>query len=124
MKNPRIKNKFIEELEKVPIISLACEKVGLSRQTIYRWIKVDPIFKKRVDDASDMGTESVCDLAESKLVSNINNGDQRAIEYFLTNNKKKYYRPKKPMSYESQKFIPVQIIRHATYDKKDDAIIY
>jgi len=85
---------FLEQLKNIPNISLACEKVGLSRNTVYRWCNEDEEFKKRIDDAMNDGVESINDLAESKLISSINNGNLRAIEYWLTNNKKTYIKPR------------------------------
>ncbi len=105
MKKHYKENKFLEQLERVPNVSLACEKVGLSRNTIYRWRGEDPAFAARMDTALIAGTESVNDLAESKLISHINNGSMRAIQYWLDNNKKNYIKPRPKI--EQQPFIPV-----------------
>lgn len=94
MKKYRKEGPFLEQLKNIPNISLACEKVGLSRNTVYRWCNDDEEFKKRVDSAMNDGVESINDLAESKLISSINNGNMRAIEYWLTNNKKTYIKPR------------------------------
>jgi len=105
MKKHYKENKFLEQLERVPNVSLACEKVGLSRNTIYRWRGEDPAFAARMDAALVAGTESVNDLAESKLISHINSGNMRAIQYWLDNNKKTYIKPRPKV--EQQPFIPV-----------------
>jgi hypothetical protein len=94
MKKKYKEDKFLEQLERVPNVSLACEKVGLSRNTVYRWCIEDTEFKARMDTALDSGVHSVNDLAESKLISHINNGNLRAIQYWLDNNKKNYIRPR------------------------------
>jgi hypothetical protein len=94
MKKKYKEDKFLEQLERVPNVSLACEKVGLSRNTVYRWCIEDTDFKARMDTALDSGVHSVNDLAESKLISHINNGNLRAIQYWLDNNKKNYIRPR------------------------------
>jgi hypothetical protein len=47
-----------------------------------------------MDEAIETGTESVNDLAESKLIGHINSGSLRAIEYWLDNNKRNYARPR------------------------------
>lgn len=94
MKKYRKEKPFLEELRKIPNISLACEKVGIARNTVYRWRNEDSDFDARVEDALVSGVESVNDLAESKLVTNINNGNMRAIQYWLDNNKKTYIRPR------------------------------
>jgi hypothetical protein len=94
MKRHRKENIFLEQLRTIPNISLACEKVGLSRNTIYRWCNEDLEFKKNLDEAISAGTESVNDLAESKLINHINQGNMQAIRYWLDNNKKTYIRPR------------------------------
>ena len=109
MKRYKREKAFLEEIRTVPNISLACEKVGLSRNTVYRWCKEDPAFKVRLDEAINTGTESINDLAESKLISYINgvrtvdtHGHEqvdyrlslRALMYWLDSNKKSYARPR------------------------------
>jgi len=106
MKKHYKENKFLEQLERVPNVSLACEKVGLSRNTIYRWRGEDPAFAARMDTALVAGTESVNDLAESKLISHINSGNLRAIQYWLDNNKKAYIKPRDKNMWK-QPFVPV-----------------
>ena len=101
MKKPRLAKKFLEELSKIPIVSIACEKTGLSRQTVYRWREEDLHFRNAFDNALEMGNNSITDLAESKLISNVNNGNQRAIEFLLINNKRKYHRPKLPLQVDT-----------------------
>ncbi|MCA9359474.1 hypothetical protein KC850_00355 [Candidatus Kaiserbacteria bacterium] len=105
MKKKYRENKFLEQLERVPNVSLACEKVGLARNTIYRWRGEDSAFAARMDTALMAGTESVNDLAESKLISHINNGSMRAIQYWLDNHKKEYIKPRPKM--EQQPLSPV-----------------
>ncbi len=94
MKRYRKESVFLEQLRTIPNISLACEKVGLSRNTIYRWCNEDQDFKERLDNAIKTGTESINDLAESKLINHINSGNLRAIQYWLDNNKRNYSRPR------------------------------
>jgi len=94
MKKHYKENLFIEQLERVPNVSLACEKVGIARNTVYRWCGEDPDFKARMDTALKSGVHSINDLAESKLISHINNGSFRAIQYWLDNHKKEYIKPR------------------------------
>ncbi len=91
----RIKEKALfEQLYKIPNITIACEKTGLSRNTVYRWCKEDSDFKIRLDEALQSGVESISDLAESKIISRINSGDIRASIYWLDNRKKEYRKPR------------------------------
>ena len=105
MKKHYKENLFIEQLERVPNVSLACEKVGIARNTVYRWCGEDPDFKARMDTALKSGVHSINDLAESKLISHINNGSFRAIQYWLDNHKKEYIKPRDKNI--GQRLIPV-----------------
>lgn len=85
---------LLEQLRKLPNVSVACERVEVSRNTFYKWCQLDIEFKKEVDKALESGVESINDLAESKLIGLINNGNQRAVEYWLNNHKKAYIKPR------------------------------
>lgn len=94
MKKYRKEQTLLDQLKTVPNVTLACEAVGLSRNTVYRWCREDPEFKVRLEEALESGVESVNDLAESKLIKHINKGNLRAIRYWLDNNKKTYVKPR------------------------------
>jgi len=80
------KTKFLDALRKTPIIQLASQQAGLpSRATYYRWRKDDPDFAKACDEAIGEGVELISDLAETKLVSAIKDGDFNAIRFWLKN---------------------------------------
>lgn len=69
---------FIKVLKnKVGNISVACESVHIGRTTFYDWCKKDKKFKAEIDTAS----ESIIDLAESKLIEKINDGNIMAITF-------------------------------------------
>ncbi len=44
---------LVEQLEKTPVVQIACEKTGVGRSTYYRWLKEDPEFSK--DSAAALG---------------------------------------------------------------------
>lgn len=104
----RLAKKFLEQLEKVPNISLACEKLGISRNTIYRWRNEDEEFNKSLNEAFDSGIASVNDLAESKLLSLIDKKNIRAIEYWLEHNNPRYAKPNLK-EFRKEKSIPQPI---------------
>lgn len=60
-------------------VSAAAEMVAINRATHYQWIEKNEKYREAVNDLN----ERVKDLAESKLMRNINEGNQKAIEYFL-----------------------------------------
>ena len=69
-------------------ISVACIAANIGRQTYYDWIEKDEVFKQDADDAQ----ESLIDLAESKLMENIEDNDNTSIIFFLkTKGKKRGY---------------------------------
>ncbi len=84
------KNTIIEHLRKVPIIQVACEKVGLARATFYRWKKQDSEFAKAVDDAVFAGEQLVNDMAESQLLSAIRDKNLTAIIFWLKHHHARY----------------------------------
>lgn len=95
-KKSRKAKAFLEEISRIPNISIACEKIGLARNTVYRWCKEDPEFQESVDIALASGNDFVTDVAESKLISLINSKvvNLRVIRYWLDNHKKEYIRPR------------------------------
>lgn len=90
IKKDKTRELFLEQLRKNPIVQIACEKVGVSRATYYRWKKNNKTFAKAVEEAIIEGRQIVNDLAESRLVSSIQNGNLRGITYWLANNHPQY----------------------------------
>ena len=83
MKKNRIKKLFLEQLGKIPIVQVSCEKVSVSRNTVYRWRKEDPEFSKSMDEALAAGEAIVNDMSESQLLSKIKNGEWPPISFWL-----------------------------------------
>lgn len=124
MKRKKTEESFLSQLEKVPNISLACEKLGISRNTVYRWRKEDPDFNSKVNSALENGILSVSDLAESKLIGLINQGSLRAIMYWLENNSSRYSKPNLK-EFRDKKNIPqpissIQLYAHGTNEFIDE----
>jgi hypothetical protein len=94
MKKPNLEKKFLEELSKTANVSVSCERAGLSRQTVYRWMEEDIEFREKVTQATYLGVESINDLAETQVIKNIKSGNQRSAEYWLSNHKENYMRPR------------------------------
>ena len=83
MKKNKSKKLFLEEIQKNPIVSIACAKLNISRQTIYRWKDEDYDFALEFEKYRDQGKDSIYDLAHSKLVSAVNDGKKWAIENII-----------------------------------------
>lgn len=81
---------LIEQIKKTPVIQVACEKVGVSRATYYRWKKSDPKFADKADIALNEGLQMINDMAESQLISAIKEGNLTGIIFWLKNHHQTY----------------------------------
>ncbi len=81
---------LLEQLKKVPIVSIACEKSGVGRATYYRWKKEDAEFSKAADEALAEGTHLVNDMAESQLLAAIRDNNLGAVMYWLKHRNPNY----------------------------------
>lgn len=90
------KEKMLESLKECSgIVTFACEKVGLSRQTFYRWCRDDPEFKERVDAINELQI----DVAEASILKKIQKGDTTAIIFYLkTKGKNRGYSERREIS--------------------------
>lgn len=81
---------LLEQLRKMPIIQVACEKAGVSRATYYRWRKEDDAFAASADEAIHDGVSLVSDMAESQLLTGIRDGNLGAVMYWLKHRNANY----------------------------------
>jgi len=82
MKQNKIKNLLVGQLKQTPIIQIACKKVGVSRATYYRW-RINKKFSKESDIALSEGLKLVNDMAESQLLSAIQEKNMTGIIFWL-----------------------------------------
>lgn len=94
----KLKQKIIELLEKTPIVEVVCQKTGIARCTFYRWLQSDKAFQRAVDKAIFSGKQKINDLANSTLISEIQNKNITATIYWLKNNHPDY-KPKLEISH-------------------------
>jgi hypothetical protein len=92
MIDDKTKQKLLDEISNFGNVYLSCLKVGVDKATYYRWKQQDKEFRKLANRAEKMGRENMSDVAEHSLLKNVKNGNQRAIEYTLNNNSKRYRR--------------------------------
>lgn len=90
MKKIKLQKQFFEELRKVPIVQVACEKTGLSRNSVYRWKKEDSEFSKNMDQAISDGVAFVNDMSESQLLTMIKEKNWSAISFWLRHRNDNY----------------------------------
>lgn len=84
------KEALLENLRKIPIVQLACQKAGVSRATYYRWCKRNKKFALEVDEAMREGIAMVNDLSEAQLITAIKEKNFSAIRFWLQNRHKAY----------------------------------
>lgn len=84
------KEKFFETLREQPIISIACKRAGIARATVYRLLSKDKKFKEAFEKTKVEGREGINDLAESKLIKKVSDGEKWAIMYWLEYNHPTY----------------------------------
>lgn len=90
MKKNKFQDQFLDELRKVPIIQVACEKTGLSRNSVYRWRKDDKEFLKKMESALSDGVALVNDMSESQLLTLIKEKNYPAISFWLRHRNDNY----------------------------------
>lgn len=80
----------LEQLRKIPIVQIACERSNIGRSTYYRWRREDVKFKKATDEAMQDGEEMINDLSESQLITLIKEKNFPAIQLWLRQHHPKY----------------------------------
>ncbi len=89
-KKNKVRDSFLEELRKIPIVQVACEKTGVSRNSIYRWKKEDKEFCKEMEEALAEGEALVNDMSESQLLTLIKEKNFSAISFWLRHRNSKF----------------------------------
>lgn len=84
-KSKKLFKKIQEELEKTGLVSDVCAKVGISRQTFYRWQREDESFRNMCLESLQIGVEFINDIAKSNYINAIQGGDLKASGFWLTN---------------------------------------
>ena len=79
------------------LVSVACENAGLSRRAFYDWYSKmvkgvpNPSYDEAFHDMVEEIRMVTHEYVESKLLQNIDRNDEKAIEYYLSNNYKEKY---------------------------------
>jgi len=116
-KSEHLKKELLSALRNsLGVVSTACEKLGISRTTYYKYYNEDRSFKEQVDNIG----EATIDFAESKLFELIKSGNVTATIFFLkTKGKKRGYIEKQDSSENSNNITGIKLISdcEATEDK-------
>lgn len=116
MIDDKTKQKLLKEISNYGNVYLSCLKVGVDKATYYRWKQQDKEFRKLANKAEKMGRENINDIAEHSLLKNVKDGNQRAIEYTLSHNSKRYKRKKEDVVIIHKKDI-APIMREPSLDE-------
>ena len=75
------------------VVAVACENVGISRQTHYRWLEEDELYKESVNDLSEMAIDFVETALFKKIQGDKHNKPDTAciLFYLKTKGKKRGY---------------------------------
>lgn len=90
VRQDKLKTVFLEQLKRTPTIETACQKVGIGRATVYRWVNSNKQFKKKVEEALTEGRTFMSDVAESQLFSLIGDKKIEAIRLYLSTHNSRY----------------------------------
>ena len=90
MKTGHDKERFLKILEDHPYIGLAAKKAGISRASVYRFKKSDPGFKKKVEEALELGSTINGEIAESQMMKLVRTGHFGATKFVLERTNRKY----------------------------------
>ncbi len=90
MKKNKVKDGFLAELRRIPIVQVACEKSGISRNSVYRWKKEDEEFSAEMEKALEEGEALVNDMSESQLLTLIKEKNYSAITFWLRHRNPKF----------------------------------
>jgi len=126
MKKDSSKEKLIEQLKKMPIIQIACERTNVARSSFYRWRAESQKFAKEADVAIAEGEALITDMSEHQLISLIHDRNFQALQLWLRSHHPKYNnkveitaylkKPKEKLSPE-QKAIIKKALRLASLSK-------
>jgi len=83
IKKSKLQDNLIEQLKKTPIIEVVCQKVGIGRNSYYRWRRESKKFAIDCDKALEEGCAFINDLAVSQLISAMKNNNLTAVFYWL-----------------------------------------
>lgn len=76
---------FIEEFKKsFGIITVACLRAGIQRDTYYDWINNDYVFKAQCDAVGDIQTDFVVDKLLIMIADSTTKGHEGAVKFYLS----------------------------------------
>ena len=107
-KTEQLKKELISALRSnLGIVSNACEALGISRTTYYKYYNKDSEFRSEVDNVG----EHTLDFVESKLFDLIDNGNVAAtIFYMKTKGKRRGYIERQEVEHNTNNITGIRLI--------------
>jgi len=107
-KSEHLKKELMSALRSnLGIVSSACEVLGISRTTYYKYYNEDEAFRNEVDTIG----EHTLDFVESKLFDLINNGNVAAtIFYMKTKGKRRGYIERQEVEHNTNNITGIRLI--------------
>jgi hypothetical protein len=85
-------------------LTSAADKFGLHKSIVYNWMNADPKFKEDLRNARVQAKDTGLDLAETKLMQAINEGNTAELLFFLkTQGKQRGYIERSEIDYKELK---------------------
>lgn len=111
---PVKKQEMLIALEKsLGIVTPACKAVGIARQTHYRWLEEDELYKRLVKDVQ----MTKRDFTESAVYQLVQKGNVQATLYANRINKDRGYNDS--MEHTGTDREPIKFVTIKTYEKED-----
>ena len=86
----RMKEALLNVFKEMPIVEVAVKRIGITKDTYYRWLKEDEEFGKKAKEAMARGIEFINDMSESQIIALIKERKMSSIRYWLRHNHPKY----------------------------------
>jgi hypothetical protein len=90
LRQHKLREAFLEQLKRTPTIETSCQKVGVGRATVYRWIQGNRRFAKQVENSLTEGRTFMSDIAENQLFALIGEKKIEAIRLYLQTHNARY----------------------------------
>ena len=65
----RMKEALLNVFKEMPIVEVAVKRIGITKDTYYRWLKEDEEFGKQAKEAMARGIEFINDMSESQIIA-------------------------------------------------------
>lgn len=90
LRQNKIKEALLDQLKRTPTLETSCQKVGVARATVYRWMTASKSFEQKIHEAQAEGRLFMSDIAENQLFSLIGEKKIEAIRLYLTTHNSRY----------------------------------